>query len=157
MLHGQHLFDLLVAEPVGAGFDPQAKFPGHFQGLPVAAEGVHVQQAGQDFVQRIIGGPHPAGRFQSIQKSFRKGAQVAAAAQGRLAAGQLGHHEGRPFLKPPVAAGGVAQGTSRQVMPHEMPAQLDLRGLPTAQRLCGRRQAGVQAERVQQAVGIEAQ
>src|SRR5262249_31136026 len=63
----------------------------------------------------------------------------------------------RARLEPRVAGRGVHQRERRQVVAGRVSAELDVRRLPASQRLRGRRQARVHAERVEQPIRIEAE
>ena len=77
--------------------------------------------------------------------------------QGLLHLPQLGHDREGAGLQPLVAGGLVHQGAGGEVVAEAVAAQLDVRRLPAAVGLRRRRQPGVQAERVQEPVRVEAQ
>ena len=122
----QHSFQLFVAEPVGAGLDPIAESPGDLQGLGIAATGRYVQQPGVDLVQRVVRGPHAAGRLDAVDERFGEGTQIAARPQRLLALGQFAHEQGRPVLEPLVARRREQQRAPGQIVPQEVPPHFDL-------------------------------
>ena len=52
--HVENPLPVLGREPARTGIDPAGHFLGDFQGLSISAVGVHVEQAGHQFVDRVI-------------------------------------------------------------------------------------------------------
>ena len=156
VLVAEHLLHLLVAELVGPRLDPVARLLQDLQRLLVAAQHVHVQQAGVDLVQRVPGRPDLLARLDAVDELLGIRAQVAAGELG-LAPGQPGHDGVGPLLEPLVAGAGEHHGAGGQVMAEAVSAHLALGLLPSTQRLGLRRQPGVETEGVQQPVGLQRQ
>ena len=125
------------------------------QRLLVAGEHVHVEEPRHDLVQGVEGRPHVVAAPEPVEELLGEGAQVAAA-EGGLALRQLRHEEVAAGLHRAVAEARVEQRAGREVVAHEMAAQLVLRLLPAAQGLGRARQPGGDPEHVEKAVGIEA-
>ena len=157
----EHRLLLLERQCIDPALHPVGLTLQHVERLPRAAVHVDVQQAGHDLVQRVVGRPDRLAGFDAIDELFGEGGKVADACallgQRLLDLGQLRHDRVGPGLEPRVAGAGIHQRQRRQVMADAVSAQLDVRRLPAAQRLRRRGQAGVDAEVVQQPIGIERQ
>ena len=157
----QHLLPLRVRQ----GFRPEAHPRGHalhrLERRRVARRTVDVEESGHDLVERVVGGPHALAGLDPVEELLRESGQVAPVhpprGQGLLHLPQLGHDREGAGLEPLVAGRLVHQGAGGEVVAEAVAAQLHLRRLPAAVGLRRRRQAGVQAERVQEPIGVEAQ
>ena len=120
---------------------------------------VHVEQAGHNFVERVVRRPDGLAFVHAIEERLGiSGEETLVVALGRqrgLTLRQLGDDVigfGPQFL---VAGAGVHQRAGREVMADEMAAQFAFRRFPTAERFSGRRQSGGDAEIVEEPVGVE--
>ena len=131
VLGAEHALDLFGAQAAGTGPGPVAEAAGDVECPRVGGVGVGVEQAGEDLVQGVPGGPHALAPLHAVDERLGEGAEVAAA-ELRLAFGQAGDDGVDPGLQALVAGGGIHAGTGRQVMADEVAPQLALRLLPTA-------------------------
>ena len=129
------------------GVGPAGHARSGFQGLFVAANPVHVEQAGHDLMDRIEGHPDLAARVQAVEELDRESAEVPAAKAG-LAVGHPGDNGVGFRLDVLVSGGSVHVRTRREEVPRETAAHLAIRLLPPAQRRCAGRDAGIQPEGV---------
>ena len=155
----EHRLLLRVGETIGAELHPSREALRHVERLPVVAELVRVDEAGEDLVQRVIRRPDRATGLDAIEQLFRERGEIS---RVRCSCGKRVLHLGKlrdenvgARLEALVAGVGVHQRERRQVVACAVPAELDVRRFPSAERLCRRRQSGVQPKRVQQAIRIE--
>ena len=150
----EHDLHLLVGKPGVAGFDPVTEFSGHCQRLGVAGIFIHIEQAGENFVQGIIRRPNRTGLLHPVNEGFREGAEVTVGEPG-LACGEAGDDRVAFVLELTVTGAGVHEGAGAEIMADKMPAQFAMGFFPAAERLGGGGQSGVDAEIVQQAVHVQ--
>jgi hypothetical protein len=105
-------------------------------------------------VQGVEGHPGGLTGTQPVEQVDRECAQVSRA-DGRLTAGQLRGELRTAVANRTIAGLGAEQRTGRKVVSGEMSAQLVVGCLPPSERLRGARQAGRQAEHMQQSVDVE--
>ena len=151
---------LLLAQPVHAELDPAGHLDQHVEGLRVAAQLVHVEQAGHDLVERVVGRPHALALLQPVEELLGKRGQitrVGARRQSLLDLGQLRDHRVGAGLEARVAGRRVHQGARGQEVTDTVSAQLDVGCFPAAERRGRGGQPGVEAERVQEPVEVQAQ
>ena len=150
----QDALHLVVAERVGPPLGPGGHGQEDVQGLLVGAVHVHVQQTGHDLVERVEGRPHRQSLLQPLHELGGKGREPAPAI-GLLALPQLGDEGPGLVLQQLVARAAVRLAARRQVVAHEVAAQLDVGPLPPAELLGRRRESCGPAEGVEQPVRIE--
>jgi len=148
----EHLLHGGAVEPVEPALGPPRHALGDLKRLGVVAVHIHVDQAGVDLMQRVPGRPDLLQRDHAIDLLLGVGAEVART-KGFLALRQLGDDRIGFGLELLVPGGGDHQRAGGEVMAHGVPAQLRL--LPAAHRLAGRRQSGCLAEVPQQAVRLQ--
>ena len=151
---------LLLAQPVHAELDPARHLDQHVEGLRVAAQLVHVEQAGHDLVERVVGRPHALALLQPVEELLGKRGQitrVGARRQSLLDLGQLRDHRVGAGLEARVAGRRVHQGARGQEVTDAVAAQLDVGCFPAAERRGRGGQPGVEPERVQEPVEVQAQ
>ncbi len=151
--HGLHVRGRARRGPI---VGPGGQALGHLQRLIAAGVGMHVQQAGEQLVQSVERRPDPAVLVQPLEEGHGKGADIAALRQGLLALGHDCDDVVPAHLQLRIAGRGPPQCAGRQVVAGEVAAQLAVGRLPAAQRLGVRGQARVEAEGVQQPVGVDA-
>lgn len=113
---------------------------------------VHVEQAGHDLVDSIKRRPHAFPLLQPVEQLDWESTQIAARGQRFLAARQAGHDLVAASLEFQIVRGREAQSARGEVVSGEMAAQFRLRILPSTQRVRGRRQPGVEAEGMEEAI-----
>ena len=157
----QHLLPLLGGEALCAQAHPGGHALRRLECLRVAEHAVHVEKARQDLVQRVVRGPDALPGLDPVEELLRERGQVpgmrAACRERELHLPQLrGDRQGAN--PEPLLAGRLPGESARgQVVTEAVTAQLDLRPFPASVRSSTRRQAGIDAERVEQPVGVEAQ
>jgi hypothetical protein len=151
---------LVLRQAVDAELHPVGHLRHHRERLRVAAQLVHVEQAGHDLVDGVVGRPHALPRVDTIEELFGERRQVAGVKPRRLRTlnlAELGHHQIATRLESRVTSRRIHQRKRREVVADGVAAQFDVGRLPSAERLRRRRQAGVDAEVVEQPIGIEAE
>ena len=107
-------------------------------------------------MQGVPGSPDGLADLDTIDERLGEGAEVAVLQAG-LALGHAGNHVIGLLFQPLIAGGGIHHGASGKKVPDEMSADLALGLFPPAQRLGRRRQPGVDAKVVQQAIDVQRQ
>ena len=108
-------------------------------------------------MQSVVGRPHRLAGLDPVEEFLRKGAQVAARPEGLLALGQFGDKPVGPGFDAHVSGARIHESAGREIMAHGMAAQLAVGFLPAAIWLRARRQAGGQAEGMEQPVVVQAE
>ena len=134
--------------------DPARHFLSDLKRLLVASVDEHVQIAGHDFVNGVEGRPDFFAIAEAIEKFNWKCAQVSAVVQTLLAFAEFGDNGVTILFEVFIAGARVHQRGRGQIMSSGVvPAKLAIGSFPPAQRFSRRGQPGIDAKRVQQAVG----
>ncbi len=135
---------------------PGSHAAGDFERLLVAGMEVHVEHARQDLVVGVEGRPNAPSLVQTVEELEGKRAQIAAACQLVLTARELGDHFVAARFHLRISSRRGQQGARGQIVSRGMAAKLAAGRFPSAERLRGAGEAGVQAKRVQEPVRRDA-
>ena len=146
---------LCVVELRGPAAGPVGHPASHLERLAVAAQRVLVEQSRHDLVERVEGRPDPLAREEPVEETLGEGREVPVA-QSRLAGGEPFDRSSAARRQRGVPGPRRNESAGREVVPGEVAAQLVLRRLPASERRGGRGEARVQAEGMEEAIGVEA-
>ena len=156
VLHAKDALTLLVAHVGKIGGHPSRHAFRYFESFFIAGLDVHIHQPGHDLVAGIERCPDILSKCQPLEQIGRIRTEVAVAV-GLLAGGQAGHQRIALVAEHGVPSSGRGKCDRGKIVPAgEVAAQLSVRYLPPAVWLCRGRDAGSQAEAVQQTIHLQA-